>query len=242
MGVGVRESVALARGALLTVRGRKIIPELVLCPPTIALTEVRKVVARSVASLGAQSVAHIEKGALTGEVSMRMLDEVGVSYVIIGHSERRAFLAETDERVRQKVGIVMGANSIPVVCVGENSEQRNAGEHKEVVKQQIIAAFDQIHLKSSQQILVAYEPIWAIGSGQTAEVSDVIEMHEFIRDLLAIIFPNASDDQTAVLYGGSVNSKNIRNFSSNQEIDGFLIGGASQSSKKFIDIIKNYYK
>lgn len=237
MNVGVRESVALARGTLLTVRGRKVIPEMIVCPPFVALGEVRKVVARSAAHLGAQNMFWEDSGAFTGETSARMLSELGVSHAIIGHSERRHILGETNEMVRDKVNQALSHQITPILCVGETAEERDAGQAKEVVRTQLASALSQARLRGSDKLLVAYEPVWAIGTGRTASVSDVLEMHEFIRVILDEVFPEAGSSQTAVLYGGSVNAENAYQLLREPQVDGVLVGGASVKLNQFKEVV-----
>lgn len=238
MKVGVRESVALARGTLLTLRGRKVIPDLVICPPFVALGEVRKVVARSSAALGAQNMHWEETGSFTGEISSRMLQELHVSHVLIGHSERRSLMGETDEMVNKKTLAALDAGLLPVVCVGETREQREAGQTREVVQAQVAAALSGVRLKSGQKVFVAYEPLWAIGSGQAASVSEVVEVHGVIRSLLKELLFDAFEDQISVLYGGSVTSENAYSFLREGEIDGVLVGGASVKINQFNGIVQ----
>ncbi len=240
MNAGVRESVALARGTLLTLRGRKLIPDLVICPSFVALSEVRKVVGRSSASLGAQNMGYEDKGALTGEISARMLSELSVTHVILGHSERRQKLFETDEMVNQKTLQALSNGLTPIVCVGETKDQRDDNKQQEVVKSQLIAALDHVRLKSSQKLFIAYEPIWAISSGKNPHlpsVAEIVEMHAFINDVLSSIFPTSPDGQLSVLYGGSVDGENAYGFLREQEIGGVLVGGASVKLNQFKEVI-----
>ncbi|MDG1949544.1 MAG: triose-phosphate isomerase [bacterium] len=238
MNVGVRESVALARGTLLTLRGRKVIPDMVICPPFVALGEVRKVVARSSAALGAQNMFWEESGSYTGETSTRMLQELHVSHVLIGHSERRGILGETDEMVNKKVLRALDAQLVPVVCLGETAEQREQGAMRAVVQEQLSKGLAGVRLKSGQKLFIAYEPIWAIGSGTSASVADVVEVHAFIRSLLQEFFPDAQSGQLSVLYGGSVNAENAYGFLREPEIDGVLVGGASVKINQFKGVVQ----
>lgn len=237
MNVGVRESVALARASLLTLRGRKVIPEVVLCPPFVALSEVRKVVARSSAQIGAQNFFWEPTGSHTGETSSRMLLELGVSYVIIGHSERRTQLGETDEMVNKKVLHALSEQMAPIVCVGESKPQRDAGEARAVVEAQLTTALRDARLHNNK-LFIAYEPVWAIGTGESASVGDVIEMHRFLRSILANLFPEASPTQIAILYGGSVNGENAYGFLRESEVDGVLVGTASVKINQFKEIVE----
>lgn len=238
MNVGVRESVALARGTLLTLRGRKLVPELVVCPPFVALSEVRKVTARSHAALGAQNMSWEAQGAFTGEISPRMLEELGVSHVILGHSERRLLLLETDEMINKKVQKAMDHDLVVILCVGESKQQRDAGDHREVVKHQLLQALEGIRLKHADKLLVAYEPVWAIGTGQSAEVPDILEMHTFIKSVLTERFREVAGTALKVLYGGSVDAENAYSLLRETVVDGVLVGGASVKLNQFNEIIQ----
>jgi triosephosphate isomerase len=238
MNVGVRESIALARGTLLTLRGRKVVPHLIICPSFIALSEVRKVIARSSVSLCAQNMSWEDKGAFTGEISSRMLDEVGVTHVLIGHSERRGLFSETDEIVNRKLKKALENNLTPIVCIGESVEHREGGGYLEIIKNQIASALGGIRLRSSAKLFIAYEPIWAIGTGKNADVAQVIEVHEFIKTVLSDIFPGIKEDQLNVLYGGSVNGDNAYALLREKSIDGVLVGGASVKINQFKDVIE----
>lgn len=237
MNVGVRESVALARGTLLTLRGRKLVPELVICPPFVALSEVHKVVARSAVGLGAQNVSWADAGAYTGEISARMLAELGVTHTIIGHSERRELLHETDEMVNKKVLHALAAQLIPIVCVGESSDERQSRKTQEVIAHQLKTALQNVRLRGSDQLLIAYEPVWAIGTGEAASVSEILETHLFVRSLLQELFGIHNHGQVRVLYGGSVDHENAYSFLRESEVDGVLVGGASVKINQFKDIV-----
>ncbi len=238
MNLGVRESVALARASLLLLRGKKVSPHLILCPSFIALAEVHKVIARSSAVLGSQNVSSEEHGAFTGEISVRMLTEVGVTHAIVGHSERRRLFSETDEMVNQKVLTLLAHNLTPIVCVGETKEERDGGHAKSRVTHQLTAAFKSVHLKSGEHVLIAYEPVWAIGTGVTPSVQEVVEMHLFIREIMTSLFPNAPAGQVSILYGGSVNPENAYHLLREPSVEGVLVGGASvkiQELKAIVD-------
>ncbi len=238
MNVGVREAVALARGTLLTLRGRKVSPGLVVCPPAVALSEVRKVLARSSAHLGAQNMFWEQSGSYTGETSPRVLNELGVSHVILGHSERRQLLGETDEMVNKKVLQALEQKLIPILCIGETSVQHKEEMTQEIVRDQLLAALQGVRLRSSDVLMVAYEPIWAIGSGEAATVPGVLETHQFIRSLVHELFPQASKTQFSVLYGGSVNPDNAYAFLREDDVDGVLVGGASVKINQFKGIVQ----
>ncbi len=237
MYVGSRESLALARGVLLALRGKKVLPKVVVCPPAVALSEVRKVVARSHVLLGAQNMSWLAQGAQTGELSGRMLDELGVTHVIIGHSERRQQLGETDEMVQKKVAAAFAAGLTPIVCVGETREEREAGRAKEVVGAQLHAVFAHVQPKPRDRFLVAYEPVWAIGTGVPATPADAVEMHTHIRAHLREMGKGLRDEQFSVVYGGSVDGKNAYPFLREPAIEGVLVGGASVKLNQFSEIL-----
>ncbi|TAK03864.1 triose-phosphate isomerase [Patescibacteria group bacterium] len=236
MNVGTRESVALARGVLLALRGRSCFPETVLCPPFPALSEVRKVLARSHASLGAQDLFWEDAGAFTGEVSPRMLLEHGVTHAIIGHSERRQHLGETDEMVGKKTRAALEAGLNAILCVGETAAERDAGAQEAVVERQLRAALTGARPKGQARLLVAYEPVWAIGTGRSASPADAAAMHAHVRSLVAKLAP-ALSSRLSVLYGGSVDGKNAHSFLREKEVDGVLVGGASVKHTEFAEIL-----
>lgn len=237
MNVGVRESVALARGTLLTLRGRKIIPDLVICPPFVALGEVRKVIARSSVELGAQNTFWEATGSHTGETSTRMLQELGVTHVILGHSERRQQVGETDEMIQKKVLHVLSERFVPILCIGETKEERTAEQAREVIQRQLSVALQGVRFRGGDKLFVAYEPIWAIGTGESATVGEVVEMHRFIRSMLIQMFPDAPEGQISILYGGSVDGENAYGLLREIEVDGVLVGGASVKLNQFKDIV-----
>jgi triosephosphate isomerase len=238
MNVGVRESVALARGALLTLRGRKHVPELVICPPFVALSEVRKVVARSAVTLGAQNVSWADSGAFTGEISARMLTELGVTHVLIGHSERRALLHETDEMINKKLLHAISSQLTPVVCVGETRSERDAASTQAVVKRQLTQALSGVHLRVTDRLFVAYEPVWAIGTLEAASVPETLEVHAFLRAVLRDLVGERSATQVRILYGGSVDPENAYQFLREPEVDGVLVGSASVKINQLKDVVQ----
>lgn len=237
MSVGVRESIALARGTLLTLRGRKIIPDVVICPSFVALSEVHKVVARTSVALGAQNFFWEEQGAYTGETSARMLTELGVSHVILGHSERRLLMGETDDFVNKKVIQALNHSLIPIICIGETQQEYDAGQTRDRIQTQLVSALNGVQLKSKDQLFVAYEPIWAIGSGQTPEVFEILTIHSFIRSVIQESFKSIDGSSLSVLYGGSVDGENAYQLLREQEVDGVFVGGASIKLNQFKDII-----
>lgn len=237
MNVGVRESAALARASLLLLRGKKPVPNFVICPPFVALSEVRKVVARGAVHLGAQNMSWEEQGAMTGEISARMLTEVGVTHVLIGHSERRHLLYETNDMVHGKVVMALAHQLIPIVCVGETAEERKQGKTNSVITTQLTSALSGVRLKPKDQLFIAYEPVWAIGTGETPTVLEVIEVHKQIREILNLAFGNIDQNRLPILYGGSVNKENAYAFMRESEVDGVLVGSASVKINQLSEIV-----
>jgi len=236
MHLSVRESVALARGSILFLRGKTTAPEIILCPTFTALSEVQKVLSRSRVKMGAQDLFWETAGAYTGEVSPRQIKDVGCSYVIIGHSERRHQMGETDEMVGKKVTAALAAGITPIICVGETKEEREEGNQEAVIKRQIKAALAGIKLSSKESIIFAYEPVWAIGTGNPAMPADAVAMHALIR--ASAVAAGIKTAQVKVLYGGSVDKKNAYSFLREPEVDGVLVGGASIKLAEFEGILK----
>lgn len=187
--------------------------------------------------VGAQNVHFEKEGAYTGEVSVAMLKELGVDYCLVGHSERRQYFGETDESVNLKLKALLAADILPVVCVGENLEEREAGKEEALVSAQVRAAFDGIDAEKAELITVAYEPIWAIGTGKTATPQQANQMCYCIRMTLADIYDEETADKIVIQYGGSVKPENASEIMNMEEIDGALVGGASLDPLKFSEIV-----
>ncbi|HBU27707.1 TPA: triose-phosphate isomerase [Candidatus Uhrbacteria bacterium] len=232
MELGVRESVALARGVLRGLRGMQDVPNILVAPTFPALFEVSKVLGRSRVQLAAQTVHTEEQGAYTGSVSAKVLKEVGVQAVILGHSETRA-MGETDEDVHQKVDLALRHGLHVIVAVGESMATREAGETEGFIHDQIKTIFTGIHPTKRHTIYVAYEPLWAIGSGKVPSIQDVSSVHTAIKqqlDELDIL-------DVSVLYGGSVIPENAYEFLNHSSVDGVLVGGASVRIKSLMELI-----
>lgn len=212
--------------------------EVVFCPPFTALSTVKDLVKGSACGVGAQDIYWKEQGAFTGEVSPLMLKDIGCDYVIIGHSERRQYFGETDETVNLKVKAALAAGIKPIICVGESLEQRESGETKSLIKKQTEKALEGIDSSVIPQIVIAYEPIWAIGTGKSSSSADANEVIGFIRSTVAGLFGNDLAQQMRIQYGGSVKAENIKEYMSQPEIDGALVGGASLEVESFLKIIK----
>lgn len=187
--------------------------------------------------MAAQNCANKSNGAFTGEVSAQMLADFEVQYCIIGHSERRQFYGETDEIIAQKLKLVLENNMIPIFCCGEMLEQRNENQHFEVNKSQITKALSSLSKDEIAKTIIAYEPVWAIGTGVTASSAQAQEMHAFIREIIAEMFGNDIAEQILILYGGSCKSSNAQELFSQKDVNGGLIGGASLEAAEFLKII-----
>ena len=214
--------------------------EVILCVPYTDLFYALLHVQDTNIKIGAQNMHWEEKGAYTGEVSAPMLKSIGVEYVIIGHSERRQYFAETDETVNKKIKSALAHGLKPIVCVGETLEQREAGETEKVVTNQIAKAFEGIEASDLEKIIVAYEPIWAIGTGKTATSEDANNSIKAIRKEISEIYGNVAED-VIIQYGGSVKSTNAKELFETSDIDGALVGGASLKVDEFAKIV-NYNK
>ncbi len=213
--------------------------EIVLCPPFTALRSVQTVIDADKLKfgLGAQNCHFKDKGAFTGEIAPPMLKKLDVSYVIVGHSERRQYFGETDEMVAKKARAVRDHEMIPIICVGETLEQRESGLTEEIVQNQTAAALSKIVAEEAGSVVIAYEPIWAIGTGKNASVDEAGEVIVKIKEVVGKLFgPEAG--RVRVLYGGSVKAGNIAGFISHPAIDGALVGGASLDPEEFGRIIR----
>lgn len=209
-----------------------------ICAPFTQLDTLVEAFRGTGIGVGAQNVHFEDEGAFTGEISVAMLKEIGVDYCIVGHSERRQYFAETDETVNLKLKKLLTESAIrPILCVGENLSQREAGTEKEVVSQQIEKDFAGLTSEQAEQIVIAYEPIWAIGTGKTASAEQAEEMCAFIRTIVEELYDEDTCDKVIIQYGGSVKPENATEIMNMDEIDGALVGGASLIPSKFMDII-----
>jgi len=211
--------------------------EIVIAPPFTALSPVSHALIGSNMTLAAQNLFWEEKGAFTGEISAEMILDAGCDYVIIGHSERRQFFAETDDSVSRKVRAALAGGLIPIVCVGETLAEREAGETFPVIERQLTNGLNDVKVSSSEDLVIAYEPVWAIGTGRTATPSQAQEVHAYIRGLLKNLLGEAAGD-IRVLYGGSVKPENIDELMIEPDIDGALVGGASLKADSFARIVR----
>ncbi len=212
--------------------------EVVFCPPFTALATVKELVSGTKFGVGAQNLFWKEQGAFTGEVSPLMLAELGCDYVIIGHSERRQYFGETNETVNQKVKAALAVGIKPIICVGESLEEREAGVTNSLLKTQTEAALAEIEASKIAEIVIAYEPIWAIGTGRSASANDANQAIGFIRQTVAGLYGAAVADTVRIQYGGSVKPENVKEYLSQPEIDGALVGGASLEAESFAKLVK----
>lgn len=213
-------------------------PVVILCPPAPLLQTVNEAINGSAVKLGAQNVHNEEKGAFTGEVTDQMLNSVGCDFVIIGHSERRKIFGETDEFINAKVKRTLEGPLTPILCIGEILEERESGKTNRKIEQQIKDGLADTVLTSGYGLLIAYEPVWAIGTGLTATPEQAEEVHSLIRKLLTEKYGEVISQDITIQYGGSVKPDNARELLSQQNIDGALVGGASLNIDSFISIIE----
>jgi len=212
--------------------------EIVLAPPFPSLCAVAAMTRNTNVVVASQNLHHADEGAYTGEVSPRMVKESGAKYAILGHSERRQYFGETDESVNRKVRAAQRAGLIPILCVGETLEEREAGNTFPVVERQLRGGLAEVPASSAGTILVAYEPVWAIGTGKTATPEQAQEVHAFLRGILATLWGDAAAGAVRILYGGSVKPENVSDLMAREDIDGGLVGGASLSPESFEHIVK----
>jgi triosephosphate isomerase len=212
--------------------------EIVVCPPFLDLPAALEASKESKIAIGAQNVHWKEEGAFTGETSAGQLLALGVSHVIVGHSERRQYFCETDDTVNLRLKAALEAGLIPICCVGEVLEEREAGLTDDVLRRQCVRAFHAISAKKAAKLIVAYEPVWAIGTGKTATPELAAEAHAVIRSEATEIFGEEFAGNLRILYGGSVKPENSKALMSQEEIDGALVGGASLDPKSFAAIVK----
>jgi len=213
--------------------------DIVVCPPFTALCEVSKEILDSNIRLGAQNMSEQNAGAYTGEIAAGMLKEFSVRYVILGHSERRQYQKESDALIARKAAAVHAASLKPIVCVGETLAERDAGQMQKVLETQVRGSLAGLSKELMAETVVAYEPVWAIGTGKTATTAQAQEAHAFIRGVLSKIFDEAVARRVRIQYGGSVKPSNARELMSQADVDGALVGGASLEARSFADIIKN---
>ncbi len=231
----VDEGVALVREILPLVQNSD--AEICVCVPYISLQAIGELIQGSRVQLGAQNVSQYAAGAYTGEISTTMLADLKVAYVILGHSERRMYYAETDESINEKIEASLGKSLCPIVCCGEPLDIRRKNEEKAYVKAQLVRDLQGIRAEDMRKMVIAYEPIWAIGTGETASKEQAESMCAFIRTLIAGLYDSETADAVRILYGGSVNTSNIDELMGMENIDGALVGGASLKAADFARLV-----
>ena len=234
----VAESLDLANGLVRELKEVKEM-DIAICPPFTALSEVSKAVIDSNIRLGAQNMSQNGYGAHTGEIAAGMLKEFSAKYVILGHSERREYQRESDELIAAKAKAAHEAGLKPIVCVGEQLEERESGNTENVVGTQVRGSLAGLTTEEMLGTVIAYEPVWAIGTGKTATAEQAQEVHAFIRNLLADLFDADTAKAVRIQYGGSVKPDNARELMSQPDVDGALVGGASLDVRVFSELIKN---
>lgn len=212
--------------------------DMVVCPVFTVIADVHDVIHDTNIRLGAQNLYWEDAGAFTGEVSAPMLKDIGVEYVIIGHSERRQYFGETNETVNKKIGAALKQGMVPIVCVGEVLEERESGKTFDVIEKQIKESLAGFSAEETEQMIIAYEPVWAIGTGKTASPDQAQEVHALIRKLLTEMHNQQVASIVRIQYGGSVKPDNVVELMSQEDIDGALVGGASLKADSFADMIK----
>ena len=213
--------------------------DIVVCPAFTALSDVSRMVLESNLRLGAQNLSEAGYGAFTGEIAPGMLRELSVRYVILGHSERRQFQKENDAQVARKAANAHANNLIPIVCFGETLAEREAGITEQIVETQVRGSLAGLSVEQMEMTVLAYEPVWAIGTGRTASSAQAQEVHAFVRQVLTSLYGESVSRRVRIQYGGSVKGSNARELLGQPDIDGALVGGASLDSKNFVEIIKN---
>jgi len=214
--------------------------ELIIAPPFILTAEASKIIKDSAVKLGAQNCSNYKEGAYTGEISVSMLKSIGTEYVILGHSERRKYFKETNEIINEKIKLNLEIGLKPIVCCGEVLEEREKEEHFQVVNKQIKEMFEGINAVNMRNIIIAYEPVWAIGTGKTATPEQAQEMHLFIREKIRNSYGSQIANDISILYGGSCKPSNAEELFANPDVDGGLIGGASLKADDFLEIAKSF--
>ena len=242
MNLNLQEGLALAKELNETLTVNKPNCDVVICTPFIHLAMATQTLNSEVIGLGAENCADKEKGAYTGEVSAEMVKSTGAQYVILGHSERRQYYGETPEILKEKVLLALKNNLKVIFCIGESLEEREANKQNEVVKAELEGSVFNLTAEEFKNVIIAYEPIWAIGTGKTATSDQAEEIHAYIRSVVAEKYGDAVAQETSILYGGSCNAKNAAELFSKVDIDGGLIGGASLKAADFLGVIDGWKK
>jgi triosephosphate isomerase (TIM) len=212
--------------------------DVIVCPPYTSLSEANSLLKNSIVKLGAQNMYFEESGAFTGEISASMLKSAGCEFVILGHSERRTIFGETDQVINKKIKKALMSSLLPIFCVGETLEERESGVTNDIIKRQVTEGLKDISAEDMKKIIIAYEPVWAIGTGKTASPQQAEDVHAFIRGLVKSLYSNEIAEGLIIQYGGSVKPDNAKELLFQADIDGALVGGACLKAESFIGIIK----
>ncbi|GAB1418256.1 triose-phosphate isomerase [Bacteroidales bacterium] len=239
MNLGFEEAEQLIEELIDLLEDINLDTEVVICPPSPYLEMASDYAQDSIFKVGAQNLSAFSSGAYTGEVSGEMLGSMGIGYCIIGHSERRKYFDENDKMLTAKVNQAMANNIIPIFCVGESLPEREAEKHFQVVRRQVRHGLFHLDTHEFEKVIIAYEPVWAIGTGINATPQQAAEMHAYIRTLLAERYGQEVADNTTILYGGSCTSKNAPELFAQPGVDGGLVGGASLKAAEFVEICKS---
>lgn len=234
----VEEVIDYAENLIKRTKSVKSSVEILIAPPFTSLYKLNEIFKNTNVKLGSQNCHYEKKGAFTGEISPNMLKELGVEYIILGHSERRHVFGESNELINKKVNAVLNAKLKPILCIGEKEEEREAGITNCINELQLKTCLKGISDNQVENLTIAYEPVWAIGTGKTASPEDAQNAHSYIRDVLANLFGNLKAENIRILYGGSVKAENIKELMAQKDIDGALVGGASLKFDSFERIIK----
>jgi len=233
----IKESIELANGLkreLIDLNG----VDILVCPPYTALSDIADILVDSNIGLGAQNVSWQKEGAFTGEISVRMLNDAGCRYIIVGHSERRKYFSENDEIVNKKIKAVLSGNLTPIFCLGETLEERESNQTMNVIQKQLEGGLSGLDQESVSQLIIAYEPVWAIGTGKTASPDQAQQVHQFIRNWIKSNYSEEVSEELKIIYGGSVKADNTKELMQKVDIDGALVGGAALEIDSFAQIAK----
>lgn len=237
MNAGPTDARALSGDMVAEWKNKSFKAEALICPPYISIPAVADSFKNSDFKVGAQDISTEDNGAYTGQISTEMVKDAGCEYVIVGHSERREYNHEDDSLVSQKANKTLSDGLRPIVCVGEKLDQRKSGKHEDVVQAQVETVLNNLKKENAADVVIAYEPVWAIGTGETATPDQAQQMHKHIRSLIANKWGSDSADKVRILYGGSMKPANAEELLSQPDVDGGLIGGASLDAKSFSEII-----
>ncbi len=240
MNKNLQEGIELTKELIEAIKSHKPNCRVVIGTPFIHLSEVCKITDQNLLGVSAQNCADHESGAYTGEISAEMVKSTGARYVILGHSERRAYYGETSGTLKTKTELALKNNLTPIFCIGEVLKEREAGNHFEVVKRQIQESLFHLSAKEFAKIILAYEPVWAIGTGKTASPEQAQEIHAFIRQTIADKYSKELANNISILYGGSCKPSNAKELFANPDVDGGLIGGAALNAKDFMGIVEAF--